>query len=84
MTHRILTEMAASVSELKKNPMATVMAGEGAPVAILNRNQPAFYCIPAKTFESMLERLDDAELNRIADSRLEDGKLPVRVSLDDL
>ncbi len=31
-----------SVEVQKKNPMATVMAGEGAPITILNRNQPAF------------------------------------------
>lgn len=34
----ILTETSARVSELKKNPMATVNAGDGYPVAILNRN----------------------------------------------
>ncbi|SUB69260.1 Uncharacterised protein [Pluralibacter gergoviae] len=38
----ILSETTASVSELKSNPMATVSAGEGFPVAILNRNKPAF------------------------------------------
>jgi len=84
MTHLVLADLAASVSELKKNPMATVMAGEGAPVAILNRNEPAFYCVPAKTFEALMERLDDIELNRLADARMEDGKQPVLVSLDEL
>ena len=38
----ILAETFASVSELKKNPMATVAAGEGFPVALLNHNEPAF------------------------------------------
>lgn len=47
MAHIILAETSAGVSELKKNPMGTVAAGEGFPVAILNRNEPAFYCIPA-------------------------------------
>jgi antitoxin StbD len=27
--------------------MATVAAGEGMAVAVLNRNEPAFYCVPA-------------------------------------
>lgn len=53
----------ASISELKRNPMGTVAAGEGFPVVILNRNEPAFYCIPAQTFEGLLDRLEDAELN---------------------
>ena len=47
MAHQILSETAASISELKRDPMGTVAAGEGFPVAILNRNEPAFYCVPA-------------------------------------
>jgi len=82
MAHQILAETAASISELKRNPMGTVAAGEGFPVAILNRNEPAFYCIPAKAFESMMERLEDLELNAIADARA--GQNRVIVSLDEL
>lgn len=50
MPHTILAEVTASVSELKRNPMGTVAAGEGFPVAILNRNEPASYCVPARAF----------------------------------
>jgi antitoxin StbD len=82
MTNLVLAEMTASVSELKKNPMATVAAGEGAAVAILNRNEPAFYCIPARLYEAMMERLDDIELNTIADGRATEPIVKVR--LDDL
>jgi antitoxin StbD len=82
VTHRVLAETTASVSELKKNPMGTVAAGEGFPVAILNRNEPAFYCVPAKAFEAMLDRLDDFELNAIADARA--GEKVVKIALDDL
>jgi antitoxin StbD len=66
MAHKILSSTSASVSELKKNPMSTVAAGEGFPVAILNRNEPAFFCVPAKAYEAMLERIEDLELNAIA------------------
>lgn len=69
MPHALLSNITASVSELKKNPMATVSAGAGYPVAILNRNQPAFYCIPAELYERMLEALDDNELARLVDER---------------
>jgi antitoxin StbD len=82
MTHQILATTSASVSELKRNPMGTVAAGEGAPVAILNRNEPAFYCVPAKAYEALLERLDNLELNALADAR--EGQQIHRVSLDDL
>ena len=43
MASHIHSATTASVSELKKNPMGTVAAGEGFPVVILNRNEPAFY-----------------------------------------
>lgn len=82
MAHQIFTETTASVSELKRNPMATVAAGEGAPVAILNRNAPAFYCVPADVYEAMIDRLDDIELNKIADARA--GQQVIKVKLDDL
>jgi antitoxin StbD len=59
-----------------------VAAGEGAPVAILNRNEPAFYCVPARTYEAMIEALDDAKLNAIADARA--GEPVIKVTLDDL
>jgi antitoxin StbD len=80
MPHTILAEVTASVSELKKNPMGTVAAGEGFPVAILNRNEPAFYCVPARAFEAMMDRLEDIEFNAIADARKDEQR--IRVDLD--
>jgi len=82
MTNMILSDMSASVTELKKNPMLTVAAGEGFPVAILNRNEPVFYCVPAKAYEALIERLEDLELNAIAEARK--GQKTIRVSIDDL
>jgi antitoxin StbD len=82
MSNLILAETTASVSELKRNPMGTVAAGEGFPVAILNRNAPAFYCVPAKAYEALMDKLEDMELNAIADAR--EGQPVTKVSLDDL
>ncbi len=82
MTHIILAETTASVSELKKNPMGTVAAGDGFPVAILNRNEPAFYCVPAKAYEALMNKLEDIELNAIADARKEQPE--IEVVLDEL
>lgn len=84
MAHAILASTTASITELKKNPMATVAAGDGFPVAILNRNEPIFYCVPAKAYEALMEKLEDAELNALADVRIKDGKRPVKVKLDEL
>ncbi|MBZ0097151.1 MAG: plasmid stabilization protein [Sulfuricella sp.] len=82
MTHIILAETTASVSELKKNPMGTVAAGDGFPVAILNRNETAFYCVPAKAYEALMDRLEDIELNAIADAR--SGQAEIKVELSEL
>jgi antitoxin StbD len=52
------------------------------PVAILNRNSTAFYCVPAAAYEALMERLEDLELNAIADTRA--AEPVVRVSIDAL
>ncbi|MBT8140675.1 MAG: type II toxin-antitoxin system Phd/YefM family antitoxin [Gammaproteobacteria bacterium] len=82
MSSRILSEVAASVSELKANPMKVVASGEGLPIAVLNRNEPAFYCVPAKAYEAMMELIEDAELLKIVQQREQEET--VDVSLDDL
>ncbi|MEN4788610.1 type II toxin-antitoxin system Phd/YefM family antitoxin [Pantoea agglomerans] len=82
MPNIILSDISASVSELKKNPMATVSAGDGYPVAILNRNQPAFYCVPAELYEQMLDALDDQELVKLVSER--SGQRLLDVDLDAL
>ena len=82
MAHHIHASVTASVTELKRNPMGTIAAGNGAPVAILNRNEPVFYCVPVEEFEAMLEQIEDAELNAIADARADSPE--IAVALDDL
>jgi antitoxin StbD len=82
MAHAILTSTSASVTELKKDPMNTVAAGDGFPIAILNRNEPVFYCVPTKAYEALMDKIEDLELNAIANARK--GQKTVRVSLDEL
>ena len=82
MASQILTDIAASISELKANPMKVVASGEGLPIAVLNRNEPAFYCVPAKAYEAMMELIEDMELIDLAKERA--GEESVKVSLDDL
>jgi len=82
MTHQIFSEVTASISELKKNPMAAVDSGEGFPIAILNRNKPAFYCVPAEVYEAMLDRLDDQELVAVVKER--SAEPSIRVDLNEL
>jgi antitoxin StbD len=78
----LLADIGVSISELKKNPSAVIEAAEGAPVAVLNRNTPAAYLVPAKTWEELMDRLDDIELAEIVRSRSGEERIPVR--LEDL
>ena len=82
MAHLVLAETAASVSELKRTPMGTVASGDGFPVVILNRNEPAFYCVPALAYEALMDRLEDIELDEIADARATQAE--IRVAIDEL
>jgi antitoxin StbD len=82
MTYQLLAESAASISELKANPMRVVASANGMPVAVLNRNAPAFYCVPAAAYEAMMELIDDAQLLKIVKQRQHEKS--VRVSLDEL
>ena len=82
MVHTVLAEVTTSISELKKNPMAVVEQGEGFPVAVLNRNQPAFYCVPAATYEALMDKLEDMELGMIVEARK--NQKEIAVDIDDL
>ncbi|MGF5218457.1 type II toxin-antitoxin system Phd/YefM family antitoxin, partial [Klebsiella pneumoniae] len=42
--------------------MATASAGGGYPVAIIDRNRPVFYCVPAALYEQMRAALDEKDL----------------------
>ena len=82
MNNIIHSRFVASVSDLKKNPMEVVNNGFGEAVAILNRNNPAFYCVPADMYERLMDLIEDKELLKLAEeAQTED---PVKVSLDDL
>jgi antitoxin StbD len=82
MTYQVLTDTAASITELKANPMKVVSSGNGMPIAVLNRNEPAFYCVPAQAYEALMELIDDAELLKVVKERMNEES--VQVSLDDL
>ncbi|MDO6721513.1 type II toxin-antitoxin system Phd/YefM family antitoxin [Psychrosphaera sp. 1_MG-2023] len=82
MTTRILTEAAASISELKANPMKVALSAHGEAIAVLNRNEPAFYCIPADTYEFMIDHMEDLELLAVAEQRKNEAS--IKVSLNEL
>lgn len=77
MPSTILSETAASLLELKNDPLAIVAAGDGFPVAILDHDEPAFYCISARTFETLMDKLEDMELAVIVESRKSQAEIDV-------
>ena len=82
MVHPILSDSTTSISDLKKNPMAVVEQGQGFPVAVLNRNQPVFYSVPAEAYELLMDKLEDMELSALVKARLDQPE--IEVSIDDL
>lgn len=78
----ILADNSTSISELKKNPMAIIEQADGFPVAVLNRNQPAFYCVPADAYEMLMDKLEDIELAQIVKER--EYSEEVEINIDDL
>lgn len=82
MVHSVLVDVTTSISELKKNPMAVVEQGGGFPVAVLNRNKPAFYCVPAEAYEALMDKLEDVELAAIVEARKDQKE--IAVDMDEL
>ena len=84
MPFTILTNTAASITDLKRDPMGTIRSAEGETIAILNRNEPAFYCVPPAVYAYLMELAEDAELGRLVDERLAELPDAQEISLDDL
>lgn len=82
MIDPILAGGSVSISDLKKNPSAVIEAADGFPVAVLNRNTPSAYLVPAKAWEELMDRLEDIELAELVRARANDPV--IEVSLDDL
>lgn len=81
-TYAVLANVAASVTDLKKDPMGTLREGGGETVVILNRNEPAFYAVPPARYAAMLKLIDDSRLADIVRERR--GGPTVRVDIDEL
>lgn len=80
----ILSQLSASISELKKNPTALLKQADGAPIAILNHNRPTAYLIPAEMYETLLELIEDYDLGRIVRERQPEKVDAVDVDINEL
>lgn len=80
----IATSLTASISELKANPMGLIAQAGGEPLAILNRNKPAFYCLSPEAFEAIMDYIDDMELVKLAQERLAENAQSIEIDINDL
>ncbi|MCK5133684.1 MAG: type II toxin-antitoxin system Phd/YefM family antitoxin [Candidatus Sabulitectum sp.] len=80
----VLSRCSASISELKKNPTALINEAAGEAITILNHNVPTAYLVPAETYEWLVNKLEDADLAQIVQSRYNERSNAVEVNIDDL
>ncbi|KQS05258.1 prevent-host-death protein [Sphingomonas sp. Leaf357] len=76
---QLLAGSGVSITDLKKNPSAVIEAAGGFPVAVLNRNTPAAYLVPAKAWEELMDRLEDMELAELVRARAGEPRIKVRL-----
>jgi antitoxin StbD len=84
MLTKIYAGLSVSISELKRNPQAVIDDAHGEAIALLNRNKPTAYIVPAKTYEILMEIAEDIELAAIVEQRRGEKPDAVEVSLDEL
>lgn len=80
----VLTNLAVSMSDFKKNPAKVLREAGDEPVAVLSHNKPAFYMIPPEVYEEMIEKLADIELLPLLNERLARADKAVEVDINDL
>lgn len=79
MTNLLYARYTASITEFKANPMVVANSGFGEPIAILNRNQVAFYCVPNAWMERFVDLIEDVQLNELAQEALSEPTVKVDI-----
>ncbi len=69
---------------MKRNPQAVIDEAQGETIALLNRNRPTAYIVPAETYELLMDMAEDLELARIIEQRKGEKVGAIEVSLDEL
>jgi antitoxin StbD len=78
----VLSNIAVSVTELKRNYASILKQADDSPVAVLNHNRPEAYLVPAAHYERLMAYLEDLEDAKLASERAS-GPF-VEVTLDEL
>jgi antitoxin StbD len=84
MLTKIYANYTVSISQLKRNPQALIDNAQGDIIALLNRNRPTAYIVPAETFDWLMELAEDIELGQIIEERKSEKPEAVEVGIDEL
>jgi len=84
MLIKIHASLTASISDIKRNPQALIDSAQGETIALLNRNKPTAYIVPAKTYEMLMDLAEDIELGLIIEERKGEKKNAIEVDLNEL
>jgi antitoxin StbD len=84
MLTKIHANYTVSISQLKRNPQALIDDAHGGIIALLNRNRPTAYIVPAETFDSLMELAEDIELSQIIEERRDEKANAVEVDINEL
>ena len=80
----ILSNYAASITELKKSPTQLLNNAGDEAIAILSDNVVSAYLLPSSLYEKMIDIIDDYYLVQEIEKRLDDTEGAVRVNIDEL
>ncbi len=78
----VLSKLAVSVTELKRNYAGILKQADDGPIAVLNHNRPEAYLLPASHYEKLMDYLEDLEDAQLVRERA-NGPF-VQVKIDDL
>lgn len=78
----VLSQLAVSVTELKRNYAGILKQADDGPIAVLNHNRPEAYLLPASYYEKLMDYLEDLEDAQLVRERA-NGPF-VQVKLDEL
>ena len=84
MLTKIYANYTVSISQLKRNPQALIDNAHGDIIALLNRNRPTAYIVPAETFDWLMEVAEDIDLGKIIEERKSEKAEAVEIGIDEL
>jgi antitoxin StbD len=66
----VLAETSIGITELKKNPSAVIRDAGTETIVVLHHNKPSAYLVPARTYEALMDVLDDLDLVQVVQQRI--------------